>query len=369
MSSLCDPHTVTTHEIGEDRDGTPFIAMELLHGESLADRFAASGSLHWRTVLSIVRATCSSLAEAHALGIVHRDLKPANIFLARHPTPDFVKVLDFGIAKVLHGSRMDDGSELTRAGQVIGTLEYMSPEQLIGGELDNRTDIFTLGVVAYEMITGQRPFADATGVTGLVTSLMTRRPPPPSTIARGALPPELDGVLLRCLERDAVNRFASVHDLVRAIDRMLASRDELVTTQRVWNRPSPMLALREDAEDELTWIDARLPEGIALDDTVTAAPDPAFDHAVRDQVLAAPAFVSWESAGESRAWRAAGTGVPGFGAPQPGPGPVPHADQFAVGTTPAAQPVPSIALRLVIWSVLLAALGLGLGVAIAKLAS
>ncbi len=356
MSSLCDPHTVTTYELGEDSDGTRFIAMELLHGESLADRFTACGSLHWRTVLSILRSVCSSLGEAHALGIVHRDLKPANIFLCQQPTPDYVKVLDFGIAKILHGSNMDDGSELTRAGQMIGTLEYMSPEQLIGGELDGRTDIYTLGIVAYEMITGRRPFADTTGVTGLVTALMTRRPAPPSTLTRGGLPPELDGVLLRCLEREAVDRYADVHELVRAIDRMLDRRVELVTTQKVWMRAGQPVV--SDDDDERTWIDVRPPEGIAIERV-----EPAHHNLVREQVLASPI-------GEPRAWRVAGTGVPGFEPPLELEQ-APIHDQFAVGTTAAAMAFRPrhTALRIAIWSVLLAALGLGIGVTIATLAT
>ncbi|MEO8698826.1 MAG: serine/threonine-protein kinase [Kofleriaceae bacterium] len=262
MSSLADPHTVTTYELGEDDDGTRFIVMELLRGESLHDRFMAYGALPWRSVLSIIRAACSSLAEAHGLGIVHRDLKPANIFLAQEPYPDFVKILDFGIAKILHDSNMHDGTELTRIGQAIGTLEYMSPEQLVGGELDRRTDIYTLGVVAYEMITGRRPFCEVTGATGLVTALMTRRPPPPSTVTRGPLPRELDGVLLRCLERDSADRYDSVQDLAFAIDRMLAERVEVVTTQQLWrNTPSPVpVVFSAGSDEELTWIDMRPPD-------------------------------------------------------------------------------------------------------------
>ncbi|MBA2542766.1 MAG: serine/threonine protein kinase, partial [Deltaproteobacteria bacterium] len=132
MSSLANRHTVTTFELGEDRDGTRFIVMELLEGESLADRFSSRGPLPWRDVLAIMRSTCESLAEAHALGIVHRDLKPANIFLCKAPHPDFVKVLDFGIAKILQSSSFDS-TDLTTAGQMIGTLDYMSPEQMVGG--------------------------------------------------------------------------------------------------------------------------------------------------------------------------------------------------------------------------------------------
>jgi len=397
MSSLSDPHTVTTYELGEDRDGTQFIVMELLHGESLADRFAACGSLHWRTVLSIVRAACSSLAEAHELGIVHRDLKPANIFLSQDPLPDFVKILDFGIAKILHRSNMHDGAELTRIGQAIGTLEYMSPEQLVGADLDGRTDIYTLGVVAYELITGRRPFNDVTGATALVTALMTRRPPPPSTVSRGPLPPELDGVLLRCLERESKDRFGDVRELARAIDRMLATTgDDVETTQRLWAKDARPLFV--DGDDELTWIDSRLPFEPSLElvvgkpvfpHLVAIAPaqpvyqevafemqqaQPLFEDVVREQVAAKT---------PERSWRVAGTGVPGFDTPPPVTGfevaiestndtatPLP---QLAIGSSPTAAPMPiaprNDLLRILMWTVLLAGLGFGLGIVIASLAT
>jgi len=432
MSSLANRHTVTTLELNEDRAANAqFIVMELLEGESLQDRFTACGQLHWRSVLRIVRAVCESLAEAHALGIVHRDLKPANIFLTHQPR-DFVKVLDFGIAKILQGSNMFDGNDLTRIGQAIGTLEYMSPEQLIGGELDNRTDLYTLGVVAYEMIVGRRPFADVTGATGLVTALMTRRPPPPSTVTRGPLPAGLDGMLLRCLERDPQDRYADVHELAFAVDQLLAERDDLFTTQRQWNRTPParpaMLDDGIDQEDELTWVDAAPPFELPRSPSKPASKPPvderritpraamvevpvaqAFDHdaVVRAQIDRAPQALA------PRGRRAHGTGVPfldtstGFEIPadeRTGARPL-YATEWAVGTEATAEAVaprrfpvgssPVIedvpqgggtvaepveaspverpasrlgALRVVAWAIGLAATGLGIGAAIALVA-
>ena len=224
LASLHDPRTVTAFDHGEAADGTLFIAMELLTGASLFDEFHARGPLPWRRMLRIMRGVCSSLVESHALGIVHRDLKPANIHLERQGgEPDLVKVLDFGIAKVMHGSDIDDGSDLTRVGQAIGTLEYMSPEQIVGADVDGRSDLYTLGVVAYEMITGSRPFADATGPTSLMTALMTRTPVPPSALLdRDRPPPEVDRLLLRCLAREPQDRFAGAADLAAAIDAILA---------------------------------------------------------------------------------------------------------------------------------------------------
>src|SRR5512140_236762 len=144
LSSLRDPHTITAYEVGEAPDGTLYIVMELLHGESLYQRFRAGGPLPWRSVVQIALGVCSSLAEAHALGIVHRDLKPANIHLEKRGNdPDFVKVLDFGIAKIVHGNG-HEYNELTHIGQMIGTIDYMSPEQMVGGEMTAGSDIYTL---------------------------------------------------------------------------------------------------------------------------------------------------------------------------------------------------------------------------------
>src|SRR5262249_31013882 len=161
---------------GEDADGTLFIVMELLTGVSLHDRLRAAGPLGWRSVVDVVRGVCSSLAEAHELGIVHRDLKPANVHLEPMPGPDFVEVVDFGIAKLLSDSAVADGARaLTSVGTMIGTRDYMAPEQLAGDEHDVRTDIYSLGVIAYELLTGRRPFGDA-------IEAFSRDPIPPSLL-------------------------------------------------------------------------------------------------------------------------------------------------------------------------------------------
>src|ERR1043166_7832949 len=147
LTRLRDPHTITAYELGEAPDGTLYIVMELLQGESLYERFRARGPLPWLRVLTIARAVCNSLIEAHALGIIHRDLKPTNIHLEPHgPDDDLVKVLDFGIAKIVHESDIDS-TDLTHAGQMIGTLDYMSREQMVVGMCRPPSDITPLGVV------------------------------------------------------------------------------------------------------------------------------------------------------------------------------------------------------------------------------
>src|SRR3954470_7792000 len=131
MARLRDPHTVTTLAVGEAGDGTRYIAMELLTGESLHARLARERALPWQNAVAIARAVCSSLAEAHAIGVIHRDLKPDNICVERRGGAELVKVIDFGIVRFAPGSAIDDGKELTCAGYMIGTYDYMSPEQIV----------------------------------------------------------------------------------------------------------------------------------------------------------------------------------------------------------------------------------------------
>ena len=246
LCNLRDAHTVTTYELGETPEGRMYIVMELLEGKTLLEVGRTTGALPWPRMLAIARQICSALAEAHALGIVHRDLKPANIYLENRTNhADYVKVLDFGIAKLMQGSGIGDGSELTVMGQAVGTLEYMAPEQLMGGKCDGRTDIYTLGVVAYEMICGRRPFADVAGLD-LLTEQLTRRPPAPSELA--AVPAIVDHVLLRCLEQDAADRFPDVTALAAALDdALLAARTsagwpQVVVAQEI---SEPVLTISE----------------------------------------------------------------------------------------------------------------------------
>src|SRR3954466_12480465 len=134
LCNLRDAHTITTYDFDQTPDGTLYIAMELLEGKSLHQVFHEQAPLEWKRMFKILIEMCSSLAEAHAQGIVHRDLKPENVYLESRPgNPEFVKILDFGIAKVMRGDSIDPQSpQLTATGQTLGTLEYMSPEQLMG---------------------------------------------------------------------------------------------------------------------------------------------------------------------------------------------------------------------------------------------
>ena len=243
LSTLRSPNTVAAFAIGETDDGALYIVMELLTGQSLYTRFHERGPLSWRVMIDIARAVCDSLAEAHALGIVHRDLKPANIFLEERPGSFHVKVLDFGIAKIIRSGSLEQ-ADLTTAGQMIGTFDYMAPEQMVGGECAGPTDLFTLGVVMYEMITGRLPFGDKqTAAAMLAAQLAPYREP----IARHAeVPDALEHVVMRCLESNPTRRFASATELAAALDRITEALPEPThaelapsTTARMEAAPAP----------------------------------------------------------------------------------------------------------------------------------
>ncbi|MDQ3340506.1 MAG: protein kinase [Myxococcota bacterium] len=231
LSKLRAPHTVTTYEFGETADGMLYIVMELLKGVSLHERLRERVMLPWREALQIARAICISLAEAHALGIVHRDLKPANIHLESRGDADYVKVLDFGIAKIKRGSTTDEQPELTNAGQMIGTIDYMSPEQILGGQPDGRSDIFTLGILLFEMCAGRRPFAESATPTSMLAALLTQTPPRLSTFV--PVPHSLDKIVAKCLMREAAERFTDVGVLSDEIDRVLLSSSDDGATRTI----------------------------------------------------------------------------------------------------------------------------------------
>ncbi|MCC6994990.1 MAG: protein kinase [Deltaproteobacteria bacterium] len=212
---LRDAHTITTFDFDKTPDGTLYIAMELLKGHSI-HAATRSGPLEWQRVVRILEQMCSSLGEAHGQGIVHRDIKPENIYLERRGADnDFVKVLDFGIAKIMKGDSSTGGNaQLTAMGQTLGTLEYMSPEQLMGKPLDGRSDIYAMGVLGHEMLTGQLPFPHARAPGLLITAQLRETPPPPSQVRpQAGIPPGVDALIKKMLGKQKEERHLDVHAL------------------------------------------------------------------------------------------------------------------------------------------------------------
>jgi DNA-binding winged helix-turn-helix (wHTH) protein/tetratricopeptide (TPR) repeat protein/tRNA A-37 threonylcarbamoyl transferase component Bud32 len=245
-SALNHPNICTIYEI-EEHEGQPFIAMELLQGENLRDRLSASKQkpLPLRELLEISARICDGLQAAHDKGIIHRDIKPANIFLCKSGT---VKILDFGLAKLAGSDAAPESAEaadttvpktfsteslnkaLTRTGTTAGTAGYMSPEQVRHEELDTRSDLFSFGLVVYEMACGQRAFAGQTLVD--VHEAILHQPPAPARACNPVLPRSLDLVLAKALEKDRDRRYQSATSMKGDLKRIARE----VHPARRWTR-------------------------------------------------------------------------------------------------------------------------------------
>ena len=203
-AGLSHPNVVAVFDSGSD-DGTHFIVTELVEGETLAERLRRSGSLPPAEVVTVAVDICRALAAAHGRGLIHRDIKPGNVMLL----PDGrVKVVDFGIARAA-------GSDtLTNTGVVLGSTAYLSPEQAGGRPVDERADLYALGCVLYEMVTGRVPFQADTPIATAYRHV-NEAPPRPSSIA--PVQPELEEIVLRCLEKDPGDRFISANELEAAL--------------------------------------------------------------------------------------------------------------------------------------------------------
>src|SRR5436190_165555 len=214
---LNHPNVVTVYEIGED-NSIHYIASELIEGETLRDRLTR-GPMQLNEALEVAIQVTSALAAAHQAGIVHRDIKPENIMLR----PDgYAKVLDFGIAKLaeqeLSTSMPKDEAFFlvqTNLGSVLGTVRYMSPEQACGAPVDKRTDIWSLGVVLYEMVTGHAPFIGDTP-REIMASILEKEPPPLTSYVAHA-PAEPQQIISRTLRKDCEERYQSAHELLEAL--------------------------------------------------------------------------------------------------------------------------------------------------------
>jgi serine/threonine protein kinase len=223
-AALSHPHACRLYEVGE-HEGLTFLVMELLEGELLADCIAR-GVLSAPDAVAIILPLMSAVTALHELGLIHRDLKPANVFL----TPQGVKLLDFGLARHTQVDAAFTAPALTMAGSVAGTLRYMAPEQVTGDPVDERTDVFALGVMLFEMLTGHVPFNAETNVDWLKAVLNDD----PQALGRPELV-ALDPIVLRALQRRSADRFVSVSDMAAALEGAMT--------------PEPSAGAEADADD------------------------------------------------------------------------------------------------------------------------
>ena len=238
VAALSHPNIVSVYDVGE-AGGVHYIVSELLEGETLHKRIGTTG-IPGRRAIELAIQLANGLAAAHDQGIVHRDLKPENIFITRAGR---LKILDFGLAKLRHhsGSR-EDGATLTQtgAGQVIGTVGYMSPEQVKGDSADHRSDIFSFGSIFYEMLTGERAFKRNTSAETM-TAILNEEPPELATKS-GAVAPALERIVRHCMEKQPGQRFQSAHDIAFDLESLSASSGigatPVATVRRRWIRPA-----------------------------------------------------------------------------------------------------------------------------------
>jgi len=293
VSSLQHPYICALFDVGHE-NGVDFLVMEYLEGKTLAERLE-DGPLPPDELFKVGVQITEALEAAHRQGVIHRDLKPGNIMLTRAG----VKLLDFGLAKTVEAAlgahsglatlaaQPESGTPLTTEGTVLGTFQYMSPEQLEGKEADARSDIFSLGAVLYEMATGRRAF-EGKSQASLIASIMSSQPAPISTIA-SMTPPALDRVVRTCLEKDPENRWQTAHDVALQLKWIAEGGSQV-------GLPKPVAARRRSRE-RLAWILAggAAAAAVALAAALLLRPAPEPPTAVRFRIDAPPELISFGS--------------------------------------------------------------------------
>ena len=220
-SSIGHDNIIEIEDFATLPSGAVYLAMEFLDGAPLSERMRQEPPLGFAESLDVMLQVASGLAAAHDKAIIHRDMKPENIFLGRKHGRALVKILDFGIAKV---SGAEGNQSLTRTGTIFGTPHYMSPEQALGKPLDHRADIYSVGVIMYELFTGRVPF-EAESFMGILTKHITTPPTPPRQAApERDIPPEIEAVILRAMSKEADERYQSMADLATDLVAIAESR-------------------------------------------------------------------------------------------------------------------------------------------------
>lgn len=278
-AALRSPHVVQILDYGVD-GRWPFIVMELLEGETLAQRLKRKRRLSAEETLRILSHVARAMSKAHEAGIVHRDLKPENVFLVRNEDEEIAKVLDFGVAKV-SSTALGSDSARTRTGSILGTPYYMSPEQAQGNKaVDHRSDLWALGVIAFEALTGTRPFY-SDGLGDLVLAICVRDIPVPSTIA--PVPIGFDAWFARAVSRDIELRFQSAREMIEALREALGLERERGSDPEIFvSSAEARPVTSEPSPTSVTTPNSQVPTVVAsLSATPASSPAAAAPHSQR----------------------------------------------------------------------------------------
>lgn len=260
VSCLTHPNVVGVYDVGVTKYGEPYIVMEFLQGSSLADLVASEGRLAYERALPIFVQACSALWHAHKKDVIHRDVKPSNIMLV--PTdddPEFVKIVDFGLAKLR--ALTGEFQRLTKTGEVFGSPVYMSPEQCTGKKLDQRTDIYSMGVVMYEALAGRPPFKERTTIETIRKQIKELPLKMTEVCPDADIPPELEAVIMKTLAKNPDERFQTMEELRAELEAFAFNRVNLPSIASSTN--TPVAALRNQSSGRLPAQDANAPAAMA----------------------------------------------------------------------------------------------------------
>jgi eukaryotic-like serine/threonine-protein kinase len=281
---LLHPNVVRVEDLDTTDDGRPFIVMEYVEGRSLRSVLRNEPAVGLRRSVEIVIQACSALSAAHVLGILHRDIKPENMVLVASATNgEVVKVLDFGLAKVLEGFEGAGQQVSTQTGMLVGTPQYISPEQAMpakGIELDGRVDLYSLGIVLYELLTGHLPFHADTPVGMVLHHIQTRPEPPHEVYPDRSIPPALSDVVMKALSKNREDRFASADEMRAALAALVATlpEDPVSTSSAAALRPDSQVrdprASPTHAPTPATILVTRQVAGLAPPGAATGGPPP-----------------------------------------------------------------------------------------------